>query len=322
MNRTLTALGGCLLLVACAKQPPSLPAVPPVPDDMPHAHEAATWSSPDIQPMPLPSPPQAPLSPSAPRPAGPHERVYHFQDGKEYTAEIAPGWPLAIVLEPGERFTGLVGGGQPVIQEGEPDPWSVKQTDPSAPQPHVFLTVTKPGLSMGLVITTDKRTYYVTAKSVPSTRYRAMRWTYPAAPVATTQPPQPTIFPGNGQSYYLHVGYQIEAPWPVPDWVPMQVVDNGAKMFIVFPVTMLHQEAPMLRGIGANGPYLLNSRQINRVLIVDHLAPRLELRVGVGKTAQVVTITRQQLQRVTCPGNPQCPVWPQEPAWVAERSTK
>ena len=70
---------------------------------------------------------------------------------------------------------------------------------------------------------------------------------------------------------------------------------------------------PLLRGMDEHGkPYLLNSRQVGRFVIVDELAPRLELRRGAKDDAQVVVITREQLRPIYCPGDPACPVWPQQ----------
>lgn len=314
MLHRIAFLGLALALASCASKPAPLPPTPPVPDDMPAAHHSQDWSTPEVfipQSEPLPTPPVPP------KPVGANEKLYPFVDGKEYTVEVGPGWPLTLTLEPGERFTGLVGGDRPLLEEGEVPPWDIKQTPEGAAQQHVFLTVTKPGLQMGLVVTTDKRTYYLTVKSVAKTKVRAVRWSYSPVEATAVQAKASGVFPDPSKPVYLHVGYQIAAPQPVPDWTPIQVVDNGAKLFILFPATMLHQQAPMVRGIGPNGPYLLNSRQVNRALIIDHVAPRLELRMGVGKTAEVVTITRRQLQRITCPGDEQCPQWPTTPAWVA-----
>ena len=47
-----------------------------------------------------------------------------------------------------------------------------------------------------------------------------------------------------------------------------------------------------MRAIGVNGPQLLDARQHLDVVILDALFPTLELRVGVGDGAELVTITR------------------------------
>jgi type IV secretory pathway VirB9-like protein len=80
-------------------------------------------------------------------------------------------------------------------------------------------------------------------------------------------------------------------------------------MYLVFPVMVAYQEVPLLRGIGPNGPHLLNSRQVGRVIVVDQLASRLELRLGIGAQAEVVQVVRGVLETIQCPGHAQCPTW-------------
>jgi hypothetical protein len=76
---------------------------------------------------------------------------------------------------------------------------------------------------------------------------------------------------------------------------------------------------PLVRMIGPNGPQLINARQYRNVTIVDQLAPRLELRVGVGVNAETVTITRGALRTIDCPGDEACPVWPAAAPHLAHR---
>ena len=82
-------------------------------------------------------------------------------------------------------------------------------------------------------------------------------------------------------------------------------------MYLRFPPVALHQRMPLLRGMTDQGkPYLLNARQYGEWLIVDELAPRLELRRGTGDEAQHMVITRGELRTITCPGAAECPQWP------------
>jgi type IV secretory pathway VirB9-like protein len=96
-------------------------------------------------------------------------------------------------------------------------------------------------------------------------------------------------------------------------------VDDGKKVYIVYPEVTLFDTVPLLRLIGPNGPQLVNARQYLNVVIVDQLVGRAELRVGVGETAETVTMTRGTLRTIACPGDEACPVWPQAAQYLARR---
>lgn len=313
---------GCLVLCAagCGGKDPVLPAVPPMPDDL------ALWSAPVVPPLPpvievappaqevlpVPAVKTSPLpkgkrgaacSSAPPRPAG----LPLFVDDAEFAASVMPGYPLTVVLESGETIVSISGGDRPLLAEGEVAPWEIKHSPPGT-RPYVFITVTKPGLAMGLVVATDRRTYTLSLKSVPQTTTRQLRWRYAAPPVVAVVPAVPSGPLPTGR-FRLHIGYSVTAQGDTrPEWTPT-VYDSGEKMFLIFPITTLYQEAPLLRGIGVNGPYLLNSRQVGRVVVVDQVAPRLELRLGTGERASVVQVTRGMLDTINCPGHVQCPNW-------------
>jgi type IV secretion system protein VirB9 len=143
---------------------------------------------------------------------------------------------------------------------------------------------------------------------------RVLRWQYPqdgpgARPVEMVQE-TPGLLPHPEQPMRYHVGYEVTASQPAPPWIPRHVVDDGKKLYIVYPEVTLFESVPLLRIIGPNGPQVVNSRQFLNVVIVDQLVARAELRVGIGERAQIVTITRGTLRTITCPGDEACPVWP------------
>ena len=100
----------------------------------------------------------------------------------------------------------------------------------------------------------------------------------------------------------------------------------ASSLYIVYPEVTLFGTVPLVRGLGPNGPQLLNVRQFLNVVIIDSFAqvPRFELRVGIGEQAEVVTITRGTLRTIEC-GPPQeadaaCPVWPAAAHQLARRT--
>lgn len=296
----------CLLgvLLGCAKPEVPIP-VPPAPDDL------STWSAPT--PWTPPRLPEAP-KPVPPRPAAPNEQVYAYEVSKEYEVPVPLGVPADVILEAGEVVHTIVGGDRTPLPEGEGPRWEVKEgmsESQYGSTPHVFLSASQPGLTLGLVVTTSRRTYYLTAKSVRKSKVRAVRWRYPAAPDAR-MPKASALFPEMQESHQLHVGYTLDVPEPRPEWVPV-VVDDGRKTYLLFSPVVLYTEMPLVRMVGPQGPQVLNSRQVGPVLIIDRLVPRFELRYGTGEHAPVIRITRGPLQTITCPGAEQCPVWPTAP---------
>lgn len=296
-----------LLVAGCTPKAPPPVHVPPMPDDL------STWAAPERVELPPPAP--VPTPPPV-RAAAPNEVLYDYEPSKEYVVEVPLGWPADVVLEPGEVVHNIVGGDRQPLQEGETPRWEVKEgvsESQYTPVQHVFLTASHVGQKMGVIVTTSRRTYYLTVRSVKTTPIRAVRWTYPAPPVAPVVEKPPSVLPDTEKPQRYHIGYAIEAPDPAPDWTPLQVLDDGRKTYLLFSPVVLYQEAPFLRLIGPQGPQLTNSRQYQTVYIIDQLISRAELRLGAGEHAQVVTITRGPLQTITCPGHEQCPQWPTAP---------
>ena len=308
-----------LLLLGSGGCQPSAPPEPPV---APPAEDLSAWSVPTlVQPkrQRLAQPLQL-----ANLPAGTAEKVYTFAPGVAVEALVPMGIPLDIVLQPGEVVRDIVGGDRSPLPEGQQHSrWQVKEgKDQSGPllRAHVFVTAAEPGLTNGVTITTTRRTYYITCKSVQKAPHRVLRWHYSGAEREVLPPepePEPPLLPLPEQPMRYHVGYELSVPQPAPSWVPRFVVDDGKKTYLVYPEVTLHESVPLLRLIGPQGPQVVNSRQYLNVVIIDQLIARAELRLGTGERAQVVTITRGPLRTITCPGDSGCPIWPAAAAALA-----
>jgi type IV secretory pathway VirB9-like protein len=305
-----------------------------------------------------PQRPQVPLSQAPKEKPTDAEKVYPYTAGASYAVPVAIGRPFDIVLEPGEQVRNIVGGGgehcdkehapappppppQPALAQGE-----VRATVPSEPpvnispprwevcegaeghgetqRAHVFLAVSVAGRTIDLILTTTQRTYYATAQSVKTSPVRVLRWTYPISPTESAlRPKEPGILPDPMATVRYHVGYQLASTQGhPPDWMPRSVVDDGKKLYILYPEVILFETVPVVRMIGPNGPQLVNARQFLNVVIVDMLPPRLELRVGIRDNAEVVTITREKLRTIECPGESACPVWPSAAQTLAEKGSQ
>jgi type IV secretion system protein VirB9 len=294
-----------------------------VPPTLPPPEDLSTWTVPELvqpeQPVPVATKP-------APLPVGAAEKVYDYKPGVAVQAPVAIGMPLDIVLEEGEQVRQIVDGDRAPAEQGQTRRWDVREGGDGSGdglRPHIFVTASAPGLTNGLVITTTRRSYYITCKSVQKSPVRVLRWHYPQdgsdRPRPTPEPASPALLPHPEQPMRYHVGYEVTVSHPPPAWAPRHVVDDGKKLYIVYPESTLFERVPLLRGIGPNGPELVNARQFLNVVIVDSLLPRAELRVGIGEGAQTVTITRGTLRTITCPGDAACPVWPRAATVLAGR---
>ena len=157
-----------LLLVMGCEHAAKPPVVPPPFEDL------STWSVPELVQPPTPPTP----APADDKPL-PGEKVYAFAPGTTFAATVPMGWPLDILLERGEQVRNLVGGDRDPAEGTQTPRWEVKEGADGAgdtQRPHVFVTATEPGLTLGLIITSNKRTYYLTCKSVQTSPIRAVRW--------------------------------------------------------------------------------------------------------------------------------------------------
>src|SRR5262249_5616378 len=91
---------------------------------------------------------------------------------------------------------------------------------------HIFITASEPNLHTGVIITTTRRTYYLTCQSVKTSPIRALRWTYAGStPEPSAKPKEPSILPDPMAPARYHAGYKVESQGRPPDWMPRHVVD-------------------------------------------------------------------------------------------------
>jgi type IV secretory pathway VirB9-like protein len=293
----------CVGLVGCAAGQPTVEVQGPMPTD------DVGWA----RPVAAELPPEGPAPRVPPRPPSASERLYDYEPGAEYKVDVAVGVPLDIALQPGEVIRHTVGGDRRPLEPGdEQPPWEVREgtSGPAGQeQPHVYVTVTKPGLSMGLTVATDRRDYYLALRSVAASRVRVVRWAYPHDPPPAAMA-KPRLWPDPSQPQSYHIGYRVKAEGKPPAWMPAegQVYDDGRKTYVLFPFNLSAMSAPMIRLLGPSGYELANARLAGSVLILDHLIDAAaELRHG----QETVRITRGPATRIDCPRDPRCPVWPE-----------
>jgi type IV secretion system protein TrbG len=305
----LVALAGCQ------------PVVPPEPPVAPPAEDLSHWSVPLLV---QPAPQKAPVP--AARPGTDTEKVYTYEPGQVYKVTVALDAPLDVILEAGEKIQTVLDSdpkpiiqGPPASENGTPKPevkarWEYREAIDGvgeSARPHLLIRALEAEATAGVTLTTTRRVYYLTCKSVKTAAVRGVRWTYGHDPTAAPEDTRPRLLPHPDEPRLYHVGYQVHTSTPAPTWRPRQIFDDGKKFYLIYPELVLFGTVPLVRLIGPNGPQVVNSHQFLNVVMVDlGDVPRMELRVGTGDNAELVTITRGVLRTIACPNDTECPRWP------------
>jgi type IV secretion system protein VirB9 len=222
-------------------------------------------------------------------------QLFVYAPGGLYQVYAAVGQVTDIVLQEGETLsdTGAVAAGDTVR-------WVIGEAaSGSGPgrRTHILIKPTDPGIRTNLVINTDRRTYHVELRSTPATYMASVGWSYPqdeliavrarieaATAVSNTQV-QTGIDPARLDFAYRLTGAN-------PPWKPVQVFDDGAKTYLLFPQDIAQSELPPLFLIGEkNKAELVNYRVSGRYMVVDRLFLIAELRLGT-KKQKIVRIER------------------------------
>jgi len=228
--------------------------------------------------------------------------IYSFGAGLP-TVVCAPLRVCIIELQNGERMAG-----EPQI--GDSVRWNISPAmygngDGSTP-----VIVVKPqssGLDTNLLVTTDRRAYYIRLISKPEDYVGRVAFAYPEddtnrkwqeqlalqRALAKQDRRAEEILPAMIAVEKMNFDYKVRGG---DEHVrPVRVFDDGAKTFIQMPAEIEHREAPALVVIGSDGKgEMTNYRVKEQTYIVDRLFDRANLVLGSGKKAQKVEITRGQ----------------------------
>jgi len=217
-------------------------------------------------------------------------QIYPFADGEIFHAYTAPGQITDIALQPGETL-GSVASGDTVR-------WVIGDTSSGSgdnKRTHVLVKPFASGQATNLVISTDRRIYYVALTSSAHAAMAALSWTYPADQLialhkAAEQAEAVAPVAAGLDVTQLHFNYAISGD--KANWRPVRAFDDGRQTFIEFPADLATGEAPPLFLVDAKGTaQLVNYRVKGRFYVVDRLFDAAELRLGL-KHQQVVHIAR------------------------------
>ena len=235
--------------------------------------------------------------------AGPDGRVlYAFGAGLPVVV-CAPLRVCIIELQSGERIVG-----EPQI--GDSVRWNISPSMYGDGDQATHMIVLKPhdtGLDTNLLITTNRRAYYLRLVSKPQEYVARVAFRYPEeensqrwqqhlvdqrAQERDTKREAQLLLPAIVTAEKLNFGYTVSGG---NDHLrPRRVYDDGSKTYIQMKPEMQHREAPVLLVMGTDGKgEMTNYRVREQTYIVDRLFDHARLVLGVGKKAQKVEVRRE-----------------------------
>lgn len=217
-------------------------------------------------------------------------QIYPFAQGTVYKLYTAPERVSDIALQSGETLTS--------VAAGDTVRWIVGDTvsgSGTTRRTHILVKPSAPGLTTNLVITTDRRIYYLQLESTEKTAMAALSWTYPQDELLAIKRAQDAADRNAPIASNLNIenlNFRYEISGDNPPWRPIGVFDDGRQVFIAFPENIAVGEAPPLFVSGPKGQtQLVNYRMRGNYYIVDRLFEAAELRLGAGPQS-IVRITR------------------------------
>ena len=230
---------------------------------------------------------------------------YPFGEGTPPTLRCVPLSVCDLVLEPGEAIAN--------VAIGDSVRWLIAPASsgpPDAATPHVLIKPTETGLRTNLIVTTNRRTYYLTLVSQKSDPMLRIGFLYPQdvhalvasvsraqdaqRPLATTEPQvqrTPRASPETPEAAFdqLDFNYRMSGDHGLE---PLRVFNDGAHTYLQMPPQMNH--IPVLLAVGSDGgDTLVNYRYTGKYYVVDGVPARMALVDGSGKKQRRALIVRE-----------------------------
>ncbi len=217
------------------------------------------------------------------------------------TVVCAPLRVCMIELQSGEKLVG-----EPHI--GDSIRWNLSPAMYGTGEASTSVIVLKPqgaGLDTNLLITTDRRAYYLRLLSKPDDYVARVAFAYPddednqrkwQQQLAEQKDRQikstriAELPPNAVDSMYFN--YRLKGDDGIR---PVRVFDDGKKTYIQISQAAKNRETPVLVVIGSDGKQeMVNYRVKDDMYIVDRLFEKAELILGSGKKARKVEIDRER----------------------------
>lgn len=224
-------------------------------------------------------------------------QTFPFMEGALYQLYAAPGKVTDIMLQVGEKLNS--------VSAGDTLRWIIGDTTSGSGatlQTHILIKPVAPDLKTNLVILTDRRSYHLDMMSFKTTYMASLSWHYPKDELLELKGRNDQAYAKQNQTVKTDfdlnsLNFRYEITGDTPPWRPVQVFDDGTKIYIQFPERLDQGEAPPLFISGDKGQVeLVNYRVKGNTYIVDRLFKAAELRLGE-KKQQIVRITRKSGRR-------------------------
>lgn len=280
----IAAIGLIAFLSGCATQPPS-PPIELVPAKL-------------LEPPPPPPPPESVLndqpayvkaaiavyqkSGEAPILRDGITTRFPYEPDDEPTVLCKPLRVTEVMLAPGENVEHAAA--------GDTERWMIQPVDG-----RVLIKPKAARITTNLIIVTARHTYHLTLKSGAKYMPRVAFY-YPKEVIAAEAKRKAAIERRAKQTSApaplarLNFAYSISGP-DVP-FKPVQAFDDGERVYIEMPKSLMAADAPALMVETDGGDALVNYQVEGRYYVVDRLFKHAVLVSGTGKNRQEITIAR------------------------------
>lgn len=225
---------------------------------------------------------------NVPSPGSDGRVIYTFGAGLA-TLVCAPMRICILELQLGEKLNG-----EPQI--GDSVRWQITPATYGTGVDGTPVIVVKPtasGLDTNLLVTTDRRAYYLRLISKPEDYVSRVAFEYPAddnnrrwqehmLAERSLQSEKAELLPALITAERLNFSYDIRGG--NEHIRPLRVFDDGEKTYLQMPAEMKNREAPVLLIVGNDGKGEVTNYRVQRqTYIVDRLFDRANLVLGTGK---------------------------------------
>ena len=236
---------------------------------------------------------------STPTPGTDGRVVYSYGSGLP-TVVCAPLRVCMVELQAGERLVG-----EPHI--GDSVRWNISPALFGKGDTSTTVIVIKPqetGLDTNLLLTTDRRAYYMRLVSKPDDYIARVAFAYPDDEIADQrwkehlarqeqEQQEATRIAELSPTAIESMNFNYSIKGGDASIRPLQVFDDGQKTYIRMNPDTQHREAPVLVVVGSDGKAeMLNYRVKGDMYIADRIFDRAQLVLGADKRAKKVEITR------------------------------
>lgn len=191
-----------------------------------------------------------------------------------------------LVLEPGEQIIN--------VAVGDSVRWLIAPASSGGDTaiPHVLVKPTEAGLHTNLIVTTNRRTYYLSLISSATNPMPRIGFLYPQDPqrAFATHAQRESAAQSLAQTSIdrLDFAYRISGDRAIQ---PVRAFNDGTHTYLEMAKDL--HDVPVLFSVGSDGDALVNYRFIGRYFVVDGVPDAIALVEGSGKHQRRALATRE-----------------------------